>query len=116
MFQFLSRPHLLPIPQTIPLRYERVDFSLRLRSACMKIYRALLKSKPEPYLGFLHRISENHPTLVSDLMELYRCLADEFLIDYSQKLKPKDFEKHYLKEHYEKMTPRIFSTIHGQTT
>ena len=73
-----------------------------------KIYRALIKSKLEPYLGFLHRISENHPTLVSDFSELYRCLIDDFLIKYSRKLKRKDFEKHYLKGHYEKKTPRIF--------
>ena len=73
-----------------------------------KIYRAILKSKMETHLGFLHRISESHPALVSDLMELYRCLVDDFLIRYSKTLKQKDFEKCYRKGHYEKRTPRIF--------
>ena len=79
-----------------------------------KILRALIKSKLEPYLGFLHRISHNHAALVSDFMELYRCIIDDFLIDYSQQLKEKDFEKHYLSGHYNKKTPRIFLK-HPQT-
>lgn len=73
-----------------------------------KIYRAILKSKMEPFLGFLHRISESHPALISDLMEIYRCLVDDFLIRYSKTLKRKHFEKCYLKGYYEKKTPRIF--------
>ena len=73
-----------------------------------KIYRALIKSKLEPYLGFLHRISESHPALVSDLTELYRSLIDNFLIRYAKTLKHKDFEKCYEKGHYEKKTPRIY--------
>lgn len=73
-----------------------------------KVYCALIKSKLEPYLGYLHRISEYHPTLVSDFMELYRSYVEDFLIRYSHKLKKKDFDKHYLKGHYEKKTPRIF--------
>ena len=73
-----------------------------------KIYRALIKSKLEPYLGFLHRVSKGHPALVSDMMELYRALIDDFLIRYAKTLKRKDFEKYYLKGRYEKKTPRIF--------
>ena len=73
-----------------------------------KVYCALIHSKLEPFLGYLHRISEYHPTLVSDFIELFRCYVDDFLIQYSKKLKKKDFEKHYSKGHYEKKTPRIF--------
>jgi CRISPR/Cas system-associated endonuclease Cas1 len=62
----------------------------------------------ETHLGFLHRITHNHPALVSDMMELYRVLIDDFLIKYSQKLKEKDFEKHYERTYYNKKTPRIF--------
>ena len=31
------------------------------------------------------------PSLVCDLMELYRYLIDDFLIDYCRKIKPTDF-------------------------
>lgn len=79
-----------------------------------KILRALMKSKLEPYLGFLHSMSHNHAALVSDFMELYRCIIDDFLIDYSQQLKKKDFEKYYTRGHYNKKTPRIFLK-HPQT-
>lgn len=77
-----------------------------------KILRALLKAKLEPYLGFLHKISHNHAALVSDFMELYRCTIDDFLIDYSQQLKKQDFEKHYMRDRYNKKTPRIFLKHH----
>ena len=73
-----------------------------------KIYRALIKAKLETHIGFLHRIQENRPSLVCDLLEIYRCLIDDFLIRYSQKLKRTDFEKCYEKGHYEKKTPRIY--------
>ena len=73
-----------------------------------KIYRAIIKSKMETHLGFLHRISESHPALVSDLMELYRAYIDDFLIRYAKTLKQKHFIKRYEKGHYEKKTPRIY--------
>ncbi|KUO41362.1 MAG: hypothetical protein AVW06_04570 [Hadesarchaea archaeon DG-33-1] len=58
-----------------------------------KVYRAVLKAKLEPYLGFLHSEQFGKPSLVCDLMELYRYLADDFLIQYCGKLKlsKKDF-------------------------
>jgi len=67
-----------------------------------KIFRALIKAKLEPYLGFLHRIQGNRPSLVCDFQEIYRCLIDNFLIEYSQKLTLKQFEKHYEKGYYDK--------------
>lgn len=73
-----------------------------------KIHRALIKAKLETYLGFLHKTANNHPTLVSDFTELYRCLVDDFLIRFSKKLKPGDFKKHYVEGYYKKKTPRIY--------
>jgi CRISPR-associated endonuclease Cas1 len=73
-----------------------------------KMFRSLIGSKLEPYLGFLHSMSHNHPALVSDLMELYRCIIDDFLIDYSRELKKRDFEKHYEKGRYKKKALRIY--------
>lgn len=59
--------------------------------ACMKIHRALIKAKLEPYLGFLHSMQYGKPSLVCDFQELYRHLIDDFLIQYCQSLRVKDF-------------------------
>jgi CRISPR-associated protein Cas1 len=56
-----------------------------------KIHRACLKAKLEPFLGFLHSVQYNKPSLVCDLEELYRYLVDDFAFDYIQGLKPGDF-------------------------
>jgi CRISPR-associated protein Cas1 len=56
-----------------------------------KVYEAVLKAKLEPYLGFLHSEQFGKPSLVCDLMELYRYLVDDFLIQYCGKLGKKDF-------------------------
>ena len=50
-----------------------------------------MRAKLEPYLGFLHSLQEGKPSLVCDLEELYRHLIDDFLIQYCQGLKQKDF-------------------------
>ena len=50
-----------------------------------------MRAKLEPYLGFLHSIQEEKPSLVCDLIELYRYLIEDFLIQYCQDLKQKDF-------------------------
>ena len=51
----------------------------------------MVRAKLEPYLGFLHSVQYGKPSLVCDLQELYRHLVDDFVIDYSQDLNPKDF-------------------------
>jgi len=56
-----------------------------------KVHRALIHAKLEPYLGFLHSVQYGKPSLVCDFQELYRHLIDDFLIEYSQELKSKDF-------------------------
>jgi CRISPR-associated protein Cas1 len=56
-----------------------------------KVHRACLKAKLEPFLGFLHSVQYNKPSLVCDLEELYRYLIDDFAFDYVQGLKPSDF-------------------------
>jgi len=73
-----------------------------------KIYRALIKARLEPYLGYLHRIQNNRPSLVNDFQEIYRVLIDDFLIKYSQKLTKKDFKKYYEKGFKNKKMPRIY--------
>jgi CRISPR-associated protein Cas1 len=69
-----------------------------------RVYCAVTKAKLEPYLGFLHSEQFGKPSLLCDIMELYRCNVDEFLLQYSKKLKPKDF---IIK--YERFTPNKIS-------
>ncbi len=56
-----------------------------------RVYKALLKAKLEPYLGFLHAIQHGKPSLVCDFMELYRYLIDDFLIERRARFHKKDF-------------------------
>jgi len=56
-----------------------------------KVRRALIKAKLEPYLGFLHSVQYGKASLVCYFQELYRYLIDDFLIQYCQQLKKKDF-------------------------
>jgi CRISPR-associated protein Cas1 len=66
-------------------------FNLAYTVLKWKVHRALLKAKLEPYLGFLHSEAWGKPSLVCDLMELYRYLIDDFIIRYCRNLKKKDF-------------------------
>jgi CRISPR-associated protein Cas1 len=56
-----------------------------------KVHRALLAAKLEPYLGFMHSEQPYKPSLICDIMELYRHLADDFLIQYCKDVQRKDF-------------------------
>lgn len=56
-----------------------------------RVYKALLKAKLEPYLGFLHSVQVGKPSLVCDFQELYRYLIDDYLIERCRKLHKKDF-------------------------
>jgi CRISPR-associated protein Cas1 len=56
-----------------------------------KVHIALLKAKLEPFLGFLHSEEAGKPSLICDMVELYRYMADDFLIKYCQKFTSKDF-------------------------
>ena len=56
-----------------------------------KVHRAVIRAKLEPYLGFLHSVQYGKPSMVCDLQELYRYLVDDFVTQYCQDLKEKDF-------------------------
>ena len=45
----------------------------------------------EPFLGFLHSVQIGKPSLICDFQELYRYLADDFVIQFCQSLKEGDF-------------------------
>jgi len=54
-------------------------------------FKAILGAKLEPYLGFVHSEQHGKPSLVCDLMELYRCLVDDFPIGFFKKVGKRDF-------------------------
>lgn len=66
-------------------------FNLAYEMLGWKVHRALIRAKLEPYLGFVHSLQWEKPSLVCDFMELYRYLIDDFVIQYCQTLTPKDF-------------------------
>jgi CRISPR-associated endonuclease Cas1 len=71
-----------------------------------KVMKATVKSKLEPYLGFLHAEAWGKPSLVCDLVEPFRPYIIHFLLDYSKTLDPKDFKRTYFKN----KLPRYFLT------
>ena len=89
---------LLPKALTIDRRrtfkaYDGINntFNLAYTVLKWKTYRAIIKAKLEPYLGFLHSEQFGKSSLVCDLLELYRYLIDDFLIQYCKSLNKKDF-------------------------
>jgi len=66
-------------------------FNLAYTILKWKVYRAIIRAKLEPYLGFLHSEAWGKPSLVCDFMELYRYLVEDFLIQNSASLRKKDF-------------------------
>lgn len=87
-------------PESIRIKHRRAFkaydglnniFNLGYEMLKWRINRALINAKLEPYLGFLHSTAVGKPSLTCDFQELYRYLIDDFLIQYCQKLKKKDF-------------------------
>jgi len=66
-------------------------FNLAYEVLSWKVHTAIVRAKLEPYLGFLHSVQFGKPSLVCDFQELYRYLIDDFLIQYCQNLRRKDF-------------------------
>ena len=56
-----------------------------------KVHTAIVKARLEAYLGFLHSEQFGKPSLTCDLIELYRCFADDFLIQNREKIKRQNF-------------------------
>jgi CRISPR-associated protein Cas1 len=66
-------------------------FNLAYTVLKWKVHRAIIRAKLEPHLGFPHSEQFGKPSLVCDLMELYRYLIDDFVVQYCMNLKKKDF-------------------------
>ena len=83
-------------------------FNLAYTVLFWKCYSALIKSKVEPYLGFLHSLQFGKPSLVCDFQEPYRYLIDDFVIQYSQTLRKSDFKKFYINHGANGKYPRLY--------
>jgi len=73
--------------------YDGVNntFNLAYTLLKFKVHSAVLKAHLEPYLGFLHSEQFGKPSLVCDMMEIYRYLIDSFIIEFSRTLTSRDF-------------------------
>jgi CRISPR-associated protein Cas1 len=90
--------HLLPTAIAIEKRrtfkaFDGINNTLNLAYTVLKwkVHRAIIAAKLEPFLGFLHSEAFSKPSLVCDLMEPYRHLIDDFIIQHCMSLKRKDF-------------------------
>ena len=66
-------------------------FNIAYEMLSWKVHRAIIRAKMEPYLGFLHSVQYGKLSLVCDLQELYRYVVDDFVIQFCQDLKERDF-------------------------
>ena len=92
IFQLLPEK-LMPASRKKSRAYDGINnaFNLAYEVLSWRVHRALVKAKLEPYLGFLHSTGYSKPSLVCDFLELYRYLAEDFLIQFFQDLKAGDF-------------------------
>jgi CRISPR-associated protein Cas1 len=67
-------------------------FNLAYTVLKFRVHSAVLKAHLEPYLGFMHSEQFGKPSLVCDMMELYRYLIDNLIIEFSQALTLKEFK------------------------
>jgi len=66
-------------------------FNLAYTLLRYRVHSAILKAHLEPFLGFVHAEAHSKPSLVCDMMEIYRSLIDNFILEFNETLKPKDF-------------------------
>jgi len=73
--------------------YDKINNVLNLSYSVLfwKLQLAVHKSKLEPFLGFLHSLQWGMPSLILDLQDCYRYIADDFVIQYARKVKDRDF-------------------------
>jgi CRISPR-associated protein Cas1 len=90
---FLFSEFLRPKGRKTFKAYDKLNnlFNLGYEMLSWRVHLALLRARLEPFLGYLHAPAWGKPSLVCDFVELYRYLIDDFVIEYSRSLKPKDF-------------------------
>ncbi len=78
-------------------------FNLSYEVLRWEVYKSILSSHLDPYLGYLHSIEHSKPSLVCDVQEPYRAWIDGFLVEYCQTLREID-----LQMRFDGRKPRIF--------
>jgi CRISPR-associated protein Cas1 len=78
-------------------------FNLSYEVLRWEVYKSILSSHLDPYLGYLHSIEHSKPSLVCDVQEPYRAWIDRFLVEYCRTLSEKD-----LQMRFDGRKPRIF--------
>jgi len=78
-------------------------FNLSYEVLRWEVYKSILSSHLDPYLGYLHSIEHSKPSLVCDVQEPYRAWIDGFLVEYCRTLREKD-----LQVKFDGCKPRIF--------
>lgn len=78
-------------------------FNLSYEVLRWEVYKSILGSHLDPYLGYLHSIEHSKPSLACDLQEPYRAWIDGFLVEYCRTLSEKD-----LQMRFDGRKPRIF--------
>jgi len=86
---------LFPIRPSCRSGYKSYDavnnlFNLSYEYLAWKVHIALLRSRLEPFLGFLHSEAWSKPSLICDVMELYRFLIDDAVIGFAPRVIPKN--------------------------
>jgi len=73
--------------------YDGINNILNLSYTMLKwkVTKAILNAKLELFLGFIHSVKFGKPSLMCDLMELYRFLCDDYVIQFCIKLNKRDF-------------------------
>jgi len=78
-------------------------FNLSYEVLRWEVYKSILGSHLDPYLGYLHSIEHSKPSLVCDVQEPYRAWIDGFLVEYCRTVSEKD-----LQVRFDGPKPRIF--------
>jgi CRISPR-associated endonuclease Cas1 len=79
-----------------------------------RIWQAVLKAKLNPSIGYLHAYQQGKPTLVYDIIELFRAQAvDRIVISLIQKREPLSMNNHLLSDDTKKLlVQNILERIH----
>jgi CRISPR-associated protein Cas1 len=66
-------------------------FNLSYKALAWRVHLSLIRAKLEPFLGYLHRIAFGRPSLICDMLEPFRYLMDDFVLENAREFRPKDF-------------------------
>jgi CRISPR-associated protein Cas1 len=89
----LFKENLRPQSRKSYKAYDGINNVLNLAYSVLfwKIQLAVHRARLEPFLGFLHHVEWGLPSLILDLQDIYRYIADDLVIGYARTIKDRDF-------------------------